>query len=56
MPTELISWLGSVADQEEKMDKMFYEQLIEVALVLMGDFNFFGIFWKYNSMQRKQNK
>ena len=42
------------------MDKAFYEQFAEVvqlpALILMGDFNFPDICWKYNTTQRKQSK
>lgn len=42
------------------MDKTFYEQLEEVtrlpALVLMGDFSFPDICWKYNTAQRKQSR
>ena len=47
-------------NQDEEKDKAFYEQLAEVArspaLVLMGDFNFPDICWKYNTAQRKQSK
>ena len=47
-------------NQDEEMDKAFYKQLAEVAqspaLVLMGDFNFSDICWKYNTAQRKQSK
>jgi len=46
--------------QDEEKDMAFYEQLAEVAqslaLVLMGDFNFPDICWKYNTTQRKQSK
>ena len=46
-------------NQDEEMDKVFYEQLAEVkrspALVLMGDFNFPDICWKYNTVQKKQS-
>ena len=47
-------------NQDEEVDEVFYEQLAEVvqlpALVLMGDFNFLDICWKYNTVQRKQSK
>ena len=47
-------------NQDEEMDEAFYEQLAEVArsptLVLMGDFNFPDIRWKYNTVQKKQSK
>ena len=42
------------------MDESFYEQLVEVAqlraLVLIGNFNFLDICWKYNTVQRKQSR
>lgn len=42
------------------MDKAFFEQLVEVAqlaaLVLMGDFSFPDMCWKYNTAQRNQSK
>ena len=42
------------------MDGAFYEQLAEVAqspaLVLVGEFNFPDICWKYNAVQRKQSR
>ena len=47
-------------NQDEEMDEAFCEQLAEVArspaLVLMGDFTFPDICWKYNTAQRKQSK
>lgn len=47
-------------NQDEEMDEAFCEQLVEVArspaLVLMGDFNFPDICWKYNTAQRKQSR
>jgi len=47
-------------NQAEEKDEAFYEQLAEVvqlpALVLMGDFIFLDICWKYNTVQRKQSK
>ena len=47
-------------NQDEEMDEAFYEQLAEViqspALVLVGDFNFPHVCWKYNIAQRKQSK
>ena len=49
-----------LSNEDEEMDKAFYEQLVEVmqspALVLMGDFNFPDMCWKYNTAQRKQSK
>lgn len=45
-------------NQDEKTDKVFYEHLAEVvrspALVLMGDFSFPDVCWKYSTVQRKQ--
>jgi len=47
-------------NQDEEKDKAFCEQLAEVAqlpaLILIGDFNFSDICWKYNTAQRKQSK
>jgi len=47
-------------NQGEEMDEAFYEQFAEVtqspALILVGDFNFPGICWKYDTAQRKQSK
>ena len=47
-------------NQDEEVDEVFYEQLAEVArspaLVLVGEFNFPDICWKYNIAQRKQSK
>ena len=47
-------------NQDEELDKAFYEQLAEVkrspAFDLMGDFNFPDISWKYNTAQRKQSR
>jgi len=47
-------------NQDEEKNEAFYEQLAEVAqspaLVLMGDFNFPDVCWKYNTAQRKQSK
>ena len=48
------------SNQDEEMDEAFCEQLAKVtpspALVLMGDFNFPDICWKYNTAQRKQSR
>ena len=45
--------------QDEEKDEAFSEQLAEVerspALVLLGDFNFPDIYWKY-TVQRKKSK
>ena len=45
---------------DEETDEAFYKQLAEVtqspALVLVGDFNFPDISWKYNTAQRKQSR
>ena len=57
-------WRGGVCyrlpNQDEEKDKAFCEQLAEVAqlpaLILIGDFNFSDICWKYNTAQRKQSK
>ena len=42
------------------MDEAFFEQLVVVArlpaLILMGDFNFPDVCWKYNAAQRKQSR
>ena len=39
---------------------MFCKQLAEVVqlpvLVLMGDFNFPGVYWEYNTVQKKQSR
>ena len=47
-------------NQDEEMDEVFYKQLLEVAqspaLVLMGNFNFPDICWKYNKALRKQSR
>ena len=47
-------------NQDKEMDEAFFEQLVVVArlpaLILMGDFNFADICWKYNTAQRKQSK
>ena len=46
-------------NEDERTDEVFYEQLEEVAqlpaLVLMGNFNFPDICWKYNTVQKKQS-
>ena len=45
-------------NQDEETDEAFYEQLAGdaqlPALVLMGDFSFPDISWKYNTAQNKQ--
>ena len=47
-------------NQNEEADGIFYKQLGEVsqspALVLMGDFNFPDVCWKYNTAERKQSR
>ena len=47
-------------NQDEETDELFYKQLAEAvqlpALVLMGDFNFPNICWKYNLAQKKQSR
>ena len=47
-------------NQDDKTDEVFYEQLAKnmplPTLVLMGDFNFPDICWKYNTVQRKQSR
>jgi len=47
-------------NQDEEKNEAFYEQLAEVAqspaLVLVGDFNFPDVCWKYNTVQRKQSR
>jgi len=47
-------------NQDEDVDEAFSEQPAEVmrspAFILMGDFNFPNICWKYNTAQRKQSK
>lgn len=47
-------------NQDEETDKAFCKQLAEIAqspaVVLMGDFNFLNICWKYNIAQRKQSR
>ncbi|KAF1501108.1 hypothetical protein FQV17_0014956, partial [Megadyptes antipodes antipodes] len=47
-------------NQDEGADEAFYKRLAEVsrslALVLMGDFNFPDICWKYNTAERKQSR
>jgi len=52
--------LSLLNDQDEEKDEAFYEQLVKAvwlpALVLMGDFNFPDVCWKYNIAQRKQSK
>jgi len=44
--------------KDEEADDVFYKRLAEVsqslAFVLMGDFNFLDICWKYNTAERKQ--
>ena len=56
----LVGVFYRLLNQDEEMDEAFYEQLAEVvrspALVLVGDFNFPDICWKYNIAQRKQSK
>jgi len=47
-------------NQDEEVDKMIYKQLGGVsrslALVLLGDFNFPDVCWKYNTVDRKQSR
>ncbi|KAK4811169.1 hypothetical protein QYF61_019800 [Mycteria americana] len=47
-------------NQDEEADEIFYKQLGEVsqslALVLVGDFNLPGVYWKYNTAERKQSR
>ena len=56
----LVGFCYRPPNQDEEKDEAFCEQLAEVArspaLVLMGDFNFSDICWKYNTAQRKQSK
>ena len=45
---------------DEETDEVLCEQMAEVVrlpvLILMGDFNFPDIIWKYNTMQKKQSR
>ena len=47
-------------NQDEEMDEAFYKQLAKVAqspaLVLVGDFNFTDISWKYNTKYKYKYK
>ncbi|GAB0181359.1 hypothetical protein GRJ2_000601200 [Grus japonensis] len=47
-------------NQDEEVDEIFYKQLGEVlqslGLVLMGDFNFPDVCWKYSTAERKQSR
>ena len=56
----LVGVCYKLPNQDEERDEVFCEQLEEVmqlpALVLMGDFNFPDICWKYNTEQRKQSR
>ena len=55
----LVGFCYGPPNQDEEKDEAFCEQLAEVArspaLVLMGDFTFPDICWKYNTAQRKQS-
>ena len=46
--------------QDEETDAVFYKRLAEVsqslALVLVGDFTLPDIFWKYNTVEKKQSR
>jgi len=56
----LVGFCYGPPNQDEEKDEAFCEQLAEVArspaLVLMGDFTFPDICWKYNTAQRKQSR
>ncbi|KAF1435395.1 hypothetical protein FQV21_0002170, partial [Spheniscus demersus] len=47
-------------NQDEEADEAFYKQLAEVyqslALVLVRDFNFPDVCWKYNTAESKQSR
>ncbi|PKU34425.1 toll-interacting protein [Limosa lapponica baueri] len=47
-------------NQDVEADEIFYKQLAEVsrslALVLVGDFNFPDVCWKYNTAEREQSQ
>ncbi|PKU42559.1 hypothetical protein llap_7137 [Limosa lapponica baueri] len=47
-------------NQGEEADKIFYKQLKEVSqspsLALMGNFNLADVYWKYNTVERKQSR
>ena len=47
-------------NKDEETEEVFYKQLAEVVqlpvLVLMGDFNFPGVYWEYNTVQKKQSR
>ena len=53
----LVGVFYRLLNQDKETEEVFYEQLAEVAslpaLVLMGDFNFPDICWKYNTAQKK---
>ncbi|PKU38005.1 rna-directed dna polymerase from mobile element jockey-like [Limosa lapponica baueri] len=47
-------------NQDVEVDEIFYKQLAEVSLsltlVLVGDFNFLDVCWKYNKAEREQSR
>jgi len=47
-------------NQDEEVDEVFYKRLAEVSqllvLVLVGEFKFPDICWKYNTAERKQSR